>query len=103
MGYHGLVGNVQGVTNIASWNQPVPRGTDHTTLSFPGKYRSIHDNLDIYIREAEQVFSSTTSGKIAGFIAEPIMGAGGLYPLPQNYLKRMYQVVRKYGGLCIAD
>jgi hypothetical protein len=50
VGYHGLVGNVQGVTNIGSWNQPVPRGTDHTTLSFPGKYRSIHDNLDIYIR-----------------------------------------------------
>lgn len=31
------------------------------------------------------------------------MGAGGFIPLPKGYLKGVYEVVRKTGGLCIAD
>lgn len=55
------------------------------------------------MKEAEESFSSNTSGKVAGFIAEPIMGVGGITPPPKDYLKHMYALVRRYGGLCIAD
>ncbi len=41
---------------------------------------------------------------MAAFIFEPIQGAGGIYPLPEGYLPRMVDLVRKkYGGLIICD
>jgi len=39
----------------------------------------------------------------AAFIAESLVGTGGQFVLPENYLKTVYQHVRKAGGLCIAD
>lgn len=102
-GYHGLVGSSQAVTNVGTWNEPVVRGVDHEKLSYPSMYRGVFSTVDDYIREAEEVIGSCTSGSVAGFIAEPIMGVGGLQPLPMGYLKRMYELVRKHGGLCICD
>jgi 4-aminobutyrate aminotransferase-like enzyme len=40
---------------------------------------------------------------VAAFIAEPIMGAGGVIPAPEGYLQKMYELIRKYDGLCISD
>ena len=39
----------------------------------------------------------------AAFICETLLGVGGQMPLPANYLKEVYQQVKKAGGLCIAD
>jgi alanine-glyoxylate transaminase/(R)-3-amino-2-methylpropionate-pyruvate transaminase len=103
-GYHGLVGASQGVTNVSTWNHPVVRGYDIEKLAFPATYRGLFKGgVDEYVKEAEEVIGSCTSGKIACFIAEPIQGVAGAYPLPPTYLTRMYEVIRKYGGLCIAD
>lgn len=46
---------------------------------------------------------SLGSGPIAGFIAEPVMGVGGVVPLTKPYLEEMYKMIRANGGLCIAD
>lgn len=40
---------------------------------------------------------------IAAFICETLLGVGGQIPLPDGYLKAVYQHVREAGGLCIAD
>lgn len=32
-----------------------------------------------------------------------MMGAGGFIPHPKGYLKGVYDIVRKAGGICIAD
>lgn len=40
---------------------------------------------------------------IAAFICETLLGVGGQIPLPEGYLKEVYQHVRAAGGLCIAD
>ncbi|KAL0380940.1 UNVERIFIED_CONTAM: Gamma aminobutyrate transaminase 3, chloroplastic [Sesamum angustifolium] len=40
---------------------------------------------------------------IAAFIAEPIMGAGGVIPPPANYFEKVQAVVKKYDILFIAD
>lgn len=42
-------------------------------------------------------------GKIAAFIAEPIVGCGGQVPLAKGYLKQVYDSVRAQGGICISD
>jgi len=39
----------------------------------------------------------------AVFICETLLGVGGQIPLPENYLKTVYQHVRAAGGVCIAD
>ncbi len=41
--------------------------------------------------------------KPATFISESILGCGGHVPLPDEFLKKSYRHMRKYGGLCIAD
>jgi 4-aminobutyrate aminotransferase-like enzyme len=42
-------------------------------------------------------------GKIAAFIAEPIVGCGGQVPLAKGYLKEIYADIRTQGGVCISD
>lgn len=39
----------------------------------------------------------------AAFICETLLGVGGQIPLPENYLKTVYEYVRAFGGVCIAD
>lgn len=39
----------------------------------------------------------------AVFICETLLGVGGQIPLPENYLKTVYDYVRASGGVCIAD
>ena len=41
--------------------------------------------------------------KLSAFICESVLGCGGQIVLPENYLKEVYTVMRKSGGICIAD
>lgn len=40
---------------------------------------------------------------IAAFIAEPVIGGGGLYPPPKSYFSKIQEVTDRYGILFIAD
>jgi alanine-glyoxylate transaminase / (R)-3-amino-2-methylpropionate-pyruvate transaminase len=53
--------------------------------------------------DVENVIKYETSGQVACFIAEPIQGVGGAVTPPPEYFKIVYDIVRKAGGLCIAD
>jgi alanine-glyoxylate transaminase/(R)-3-amino-2-methylpropionate-pyruvate transaminase len=53
--------------------------------------------------DVENVIRYETSGEPAAFIAEPIQGVGGAVTPPPGYLQIVYDIVRKFGGLCIAD
>jgi alanine-glyoxylate transaminase/(R)-3-amino-2-methylpropionate-pyruvate transaminase len=102
-GYHGLVGNAGGITSVGSWNQPVLRGYDTEKLAYPSKYRGNQKNTEGYLRDADEAFATTGSGQVAAFICEPIMGVGGVVPMPAGYMDGMYKMIRKQGGLCISD
>lgn len=54
-------------------------------------------------RDIEDVIQTTTSGRIAGFIAEPIQGVGGFITPPPEYFKIAVDIVRKYGGIFVCD
>lgn len=54
-------------------------------------------------RDIEEVIQTTTSGRIAGFIAEPIQGVGGFITPPPEYFKVAIDIVKKYGGVFICD
>ncbi|MEX0702413.1 MAG: aminotransferase class III-fold pyridoxal phosphate-dependent enzyme, partial [Planctomycetales bacterium] len=53
--------------------------------------------------ELEEMIRYETPGEIACFIGEPIQGVGGTVVPPPEYFGIVYDIVRKYGGLCIAD
>jgi len=54
-------------------------------------------------KDVEEVIQTTTSGQIAAFLAEPIQGVGGFITPPPEYFKIVFTIVKKYGGLFIAD
>lgn len=54
-------------------------------------------------KDVENVIQTTTSGHIAAFLAEPIQGVGGFITPPKEYFKIVFNIVKKYGGLFIAD
>lgn len=53
--------------------------------------------------ELENRILQLGADNVAAFIAEPVMGAGGVLVAPQGYLKKMWQVCKKYDVLFIAD
>jgi 4-aminobutyrate aminotransferase-like enzyme len=54
-------------------------------------------------QDVEDVILTTTDGKIAGFIAEPILGVGGFIVPPKEYFSAVNEIIRRYGGIFIAD
>jgi len=50
-----------------------------------------------------EVVVRITSGRIAGFIAEPIQGVGGFVTPPKEYFPIVAETVKKYGGVFISD
>jgi 4-aminobutyrate aminotransferase-like enzyme len=54
-------------------------------------------------RDMEEMIRTSTSGRVAGFIAEPIQGIGGFITPPKEYFEIVSGIVRKFGGLFISD
>ncbi|HKS40034.1 MAG TPA: aspartate aminotransferase family protein [Blastocatellia bacterium] len=54
-------------------------------------------------RDVEELIQTSTSGQIAAFIAEPVMGVGGFITPPKDYFKVVTEIVRRYGGIFICD
>ena len=53
--------------------------------------------------DVEELIRTTTSGKIAAFLAEPIQGVGGFITPPPEYFQITSEITRRYGGLFIID
>lgn len=107
-GYHGGVTSVMGLTSHNTWKFPIPQGYGVHHVACPDPYRSAFSGTadEIAEKSAEDVLSTirfATPGKVAAYIAEPIQGVGGATLAQKNYLKLVYETVRKHGGLCIAD
>ncbi|MEZ5897753.1 MAG: aspartate aminotransferase family protein [Parvularculaceae bacterium] len=51
----------------------------------------------------EDVVQFATSGDVAAFIAEPIMGEGGIITPPDGYFREVKRILDKHGILFIAD
>ncbi|HML17409.1 MAG TPA: aspartate aminotransferase family protein [Bryobacteraceae bacterium] len=53
--------------------------------------------------DLEEMIRTSTSGRIAAFIAEPIQGVGGFITPPREYFEIIHGIVKKFGGLFISD
>jgi 4-aminobutyrate aminotransferase / (S)-3-amino-2-methylpropionate transaminase / 5-aminovalerate transaminase len=54
-------------------------------------------------RSIDDVIRFATSGDVAAFIAEPVMGEGGIIVPPPNYFKEVKKILDQHGILFIAD
>ena len=74
--------------------------------TYRGKYLKGEDNLgEKYGNEVISIIDDLAKEDKApaAFISESLVGTGGQFVLPKNYLKTVYKHVRDAGGLCIAD
>ncbi len=54
-------------------------------------------------KDVEELIQTTTMGQVAGAMVEPIMGVGGFITPPEGWMKEFVGIIRKYGGIFIAD
>ena len=54
-------------------------------------------------RDIEELINTTTPGEVAAFLAEPIQGSGGFIVPPPEYFEIAVEIVRRHGGVFIAD
>lgn len=106
--YHGGSQVTMGLTAVGTWKFPTPptMSVKHVPPGYCYRcpFGLSYPSCDIKCaRSVEDVIRYETSGEIACFIAEPIQGVGGTITPPPEYFKIVYDIVRKYGGLCIAD
>ncbi len=77
-------------------------------LSSPLPYRrknnqTIQEFCDELVKEFEDKIIELGSENVAAFIAEPVMASGGCIVPPEGYLKRIWQICKKYDVLYISD
>jgi putrescine aminotransferase len=107
--YHGSTYLAASVSGKA-WDRTYFKYEDRFVhlLSSPNPYRrpkdmSLERFLDALVSEFEALIERVGAGRIAAFIAEPILASGGVIVPPPGYQRRMLDVCRKHGILYISD
>ncbi len=107
-GYHGGTQATMGLTAVGTWKfKSSP--TVGNKYAIPGYcYRCplglTYPSCNVKCAtDTEEMIRYETSGEVAAFIGEPIQGVGGTVTPPPEYFGIVYEIVRKRGGLCIAD
>ncbi len=106
--YHGGSQQTMSMTAVGTWKYPVMSapGIKHVAPGYCYRcpFGLEYPSCDLKCATSvEDVIRYETSGEIAAFIGEPIQGVGGTVIPPKEYFGIVYDIVRKYGGLCIAD
>ena len=53
--------------------------------------------------DIEELIQTETTGEIAAFMAETVIGSGGYIVPPKGYFKRATEIAKNYGGVFICD
>ncbi|XP_038223332.1 alanine--glyoxylate aminotransferase 2, mitochondrial [Zerene cesonia] len=122
--YHGYSSALMGLTATQSYRYPipVPTGFYHAMLPDPlrGLWGGCRDSYsqvpgacscpgdcvtaDRYIHQLKELLEhSVPKGRLAAFFAESIQGVNGAVQFPKGYLKKAKELVKRYGGLYVAD
>jgi alanine-glyoxylate transaminase/(R)-3-amino-2-methylpropionate-pyruvate transaminase len=107
-GYHGGTEGAMALTAHGTWKFPKSPtlGVKYTTPGYCYRcpFGLTYPNCELKCaRDVEDVIRYETSGSVAAVIAETIQGVGGVVTPPREYFSILYEIVRKHGGLCIAD
>ncbi|MVT55270.1 aminotransferase class III-fold pyridoxal phosphate-dependent enzyme [Bradyrhizobium yuanmingense] len=109
-GYHGCSVISGSMTGMSFYH-------DHMDLPFPGILHTgtPHHYWGAELGETEESFSHRRAAEleelilregpetVGAFIAEPVLGTGGITPPPEGYWREIQTVLRRYDVLLIAD
>ena len=105
--YHGRSSAMMGLTGQATWKLGPPQaGVVHAVNAYCYRcpFGLTYPSCEVKCaQDIEQVIRTTTSGRVAALIAEPIQGVGGFVTPPKEYFKIVTDIVRNYGGIFISD
>jgi len=106
--YHGRSSLAMSLTAHASWRLGgMPQAGivhAHNAYCYRCPFGLSYPSCGVKCAEdVEELIRTTTSGRIAAFIAEPIQGVGGFITPPLEYFKIVEGIVRRYGGIFISD
>lgn len=105
--YHGRSAATMGLTGQGAWKLGPPQAGvvhAHNAYCYRCPLGLTYPNCEVQCaRDMEDLIRSTTSGRIAGFIAEPIQGVGGFITPPKEYFPIVENIVRNHGGIFISD
>jgi adenosylmethionine-8-amino-7-oxononanoate aminotransferase len=107
--YHGVTLQTMSATGMSLyWKMFEPRvpGFVHIQPPYPYRFQNAKAGESIgqaAARELEEVILREGPDTVAAFIAEPIIGAGGVIPPPDDYFLRVREICTRHQVLFIAD
>src|SRR5580692_261671 len=105
--YHGRSSMAMALTGQGAWRLGMPQAGivhAHNAYCYRCPFGLTYPDCNVKCaQDVEDLIRTTTSGRIAGFIAEPIQGVGGFITPPREYFGIVAGIIRKYGGIFISD
>ena len=106
--YHGRSAMAMGLTGNHAWRlgPPAQAGITfaHNAYCYRCPFGLTYPSCEVRCaQDVKEVIRTTTSGQIAGMIAEPIQGVGGFITPPKEYFGIVAKLVREHGGVFISD
>jgi 4-aminobutyrate aminotransferase-like enzyme len=105
--YHGRSAAAMTLTGQGSWKLgPSQAGVihSHNAYCYRCPFGLTYPDCEVRCaQDMEDLIRSSTNGRIAGFIGEPIQGVGGFITPPKEYFQIVEKIVRNHGGIFISD
>ena len=107
-GYHGGTSGALAQCGHHTWRFRAQPVASVTSVLEPYCYRCPFnqqvDSCDLECaKNVETTIQTSTHGRIAGMIVEPVMGVGGFISPPKAYFDEVTDIVHRYGGKYISD
>ena len=107
-GYSGRSALAMSITAHAPWRVGPPAVPwirhAHNAYCYRCPFHASYPDCDLACaRDVEELLQTTTGGRIAALLVEPIQGVGGFITPPPGYFELLEEIIRRHGGLFIAD
>ncbi len=106
--YHGRSSMAMTLTGNAGWRLGgMPQAGvvhAHNAYCYRCPFGQTYPSCELQCaKDMDETIRTTTSGRVAALIAEPIQGVGGFITPPKEYFPIVTDIVRQYGGIFISD
>jgi 4-aminobutyrate aminotransferase-like enzyme len=106
--YHGRSEAGRAMTGQGTWRSPLPAAPGfvhaHNAYCYRCPFGLRYPSCEVRCAsDLEELIQTSTSGSVAGMIAEPIQGVGGFITPPREYFEIVAGIVRRHGGIFISD
>ena len=106
--YHGRSDSGRAMTGQSTWRSPLPPAAGyvhaHNAYCYRCPFGLTYPSCELRCAtDVRELIQTSTSGRVAAVLAEPIQGVGGFITPPKEYFAIVADIVREHGGIFIAD